>query len=261
MAEQVDRVTVGIMGGAPLLGLYDAAKKYGTFAFVELHQPLTEVAVASLSRVRHDPDALRRYTRNTFAPILAVSIALLGFLATETAGVLQVLFGAKWVPAAYMMRALAVGMIAASIGKLALWVSLSVGDTHRPFRWVSWTTPIIVASVVVAAQFGGDGVATAIGATNIVFAIPLVVFLLKPTAVRSREVISAWIVPVVAAGAGVAALLLADGRLPSPTTLIGLVVRALAYGAVYLLAFVVQPGGPGMLRAMFPARSGGNATT
>jgi hypothetical protein len=135
--------------------LYDQAKRWGQFAFLELYTPLSEVAIASLSAVRRDPDRYAAHVRNAFLPVLAVSLPIVGFLFAEPRGVLLFLLGENWVPAAPMLRAIALAIAIGSIGRLALWVSLSLGQTLRTFHWTLWATPVYLVCVIVGiAQMG-----------------------------------------------------------------------------------------------------------
>ncbi|MCC6317359.1 MAG: oligosaccharide flippase family protein [Gemmatimonadaceae bacterium] len=253
MSEQADRIAVGVMGGAAPLGLYDFARRWGQFAFVEVYTPLSEVAIATLSAVRRDAEAQATQVRNAFLPVLAISLPILGFLFAEADGVLLFLFGAQWVPAAPAMRAIAVATAVGSIGRLAYWVSLSTGQTTRQFRWTVIITPVFLAGILVGARWGPFGVAVGFAVANLLTSIPGVFYLLATTSLRVRPLLATWTVPMLAAVGGVAALRLLDPSLPSSGRLVGLVERGFVFLATYVVLWLLIPGGRGMLRGLRPS--------
>lgn len=263
IGEQVDRLTVGVIGGAALSGLYDYAKKWGTFAFLELYTPLSEVAIASISSVRTDAALLATYVRNAFLPVLAISLPILGFLFAEPQGFLHVLFGDRWVASAGMLRAIALGVAVGSIGRLATWVSLSLGQTARQFRWTVWSTPVYLVGALVGARWGGQGVANGVMLANVLTAVPCVHYLLATTPLRRGAVLQTWLVPLLASAGGVGMLRVVGAALPDAATWPGLMLRGLVFCAAYGAGWLVLPGGRAMLQALRASVEGRprNATT
>lgn len=258
IGDQCDRLAVGSVFGFGPLGLYDTAKRWGTFAFIEPFLALTEVAVASLSRVRDDPVRFAAYARNAFLPVLAASLPVVAFLFAEPVGVMHVLFGERWVASAPMLRLIALAIAIGSIGRLAQWVSLAIGGAgpHRQLRWTFVTTPVFLACVVVGVRNGPVGVAAGVAVANALTSLPGVFFLLQPTHVKARAVLPVWLVPTLAATAGVAVLYLLDARLPDAGAFGGLVVRGLLFVLTYAVGWAVIPGGRAMLRAARPGGDG-----
>ena len=258
MGEQCDRLAVGALLGFGPLGLYDTAKRWGTFAFIEPYLALTEVAIATLSRVRDDPARFAQYARNSFLPVLAASLPVAGFLFAEPLGVLHVLFGDEWVDSAPMLRLISLAVAIASISRLAQWVSLASGGDgpHRQLRWSFVTTPVFLVCVFVGVRYGAVGVAAGVAVANALTSLPGVLVLLGPTHVRARAVLPVWLIPMLASASAVLVLHLADARLPDAGKLGGLLVRGFVFVAVYLLAWAVIPGGRAMVQAARPGGEG-----
>jgi O-antigen/teichoic acid export membrane protein len=247
VGEQADRLTVAAVWGRQAAGLYEFARRWGTFAFQELYLSLTEVSIAALSPLRDDPARLRAYTRNAFLPILATSLPVLGMFVAEPAGVLHFLFGEKWLPAAPALRVMALAISVGSLGRLAQWVSLATGGTARQFAWTVRATPVFLACVVIGAWNGPYGAALGVLAANVLTGLPSVFYLLRPTPVRPGDVLPVWLVPMTAAVVGVGVVTGLDARLPDAMTFTGLVVRGVVLVTSYALAFLLLPGGRGML--------------
>lgn len=249
MTEHVDRLVVAATWGTHVLGLYDYAKRWGTFAFTELYTPLTEVAIANLSRVRDDPVRLARAARQAFMPVLAVSIGVSGFLFAEPRGVLHVLFGAQWTDATMMLHFMAAATALGSLGRVAQWVSLATGGTQRQLRWMAGAVPVFLVGMGVGAwRDGADGVAAGVATATVVTTLPATWYLLARTGVRPAGVLACWVVPLVAAAVGVATLFLASERLAVATTLPGLLVRGGLFAVTYAVTWVAMPWGRALLR-------------
>jgi polysaccharide transporter, PST family len=254
IGEQADRLTVGAMFGREPVAFYDQAKKWGTFAFVEPYQALTEVAVASLSRVRDDASQLTTYARNAFLPILATALPVAGFLFAEPRGVLQFVLGTQWLAAAPLLQAMAVGSAFGIIARLAAWVSLATGGTGRQLQLAVVTTPLAVGCILLGSGYGVIGVAVGVAASQAAAALPSLVYLLAPTEVRASSVLAVWTIPLASSMLGVVALRLFGDALPSATAVPGLVIRGLVFLGIYALGWVLAPGGLAMLRAARPSR-------
>lgn len=249
IGDQADRLTVGAIGGAGLLGLYDFAKRWGTFAFLELYMALSDVAVASLSAVRKDTALFATYVRNAFLPVLVVSLPIIGFLFAEPRALVWIL-GEQWAPATRMLQALCVAIALGCIGRLAIWVSLATGETPRQFRLTLITTPAYLAGVFIGARWGGLGVAIGVAIANLVTSIPSVFYLLSTTSLEVPAVLRLYFAPLLATAGGVGVLLFAGGSLAPADSFAGLVVRGLAFVGVYAVLWLVIPGGLALLRGL-----------
>lgn len=253
--DHSDRITVAVIGGAPMLGLYDGAKRWGTFAFLELYLSLSEVAVASLSRVRHDAALFTRYVRGAFLPVLLVSLPIAAFMFVEARGVLRFLLGAQWVDADTMLRALCVSSAVVSIGRLAQWIQLANGATHRQVQWAMVTTPLLLVGVVTGARHGALGVAVGFTIANAMTSVPGLAWAVRGTTLPFLPILATWLVPMAASLVAAVVLLFAGTRLPDAQQLPGLIVRGTLFVVVYAASLVAMPGGLPMLRSLRQPRA------
>jgi PST family polysaccharide transporter len=248
VGEQADRVMIAFAGGAPVAGLYDASKRWGWFAFVEPYLAVSEVAVASLSRARHDPAQFQRYVRAAFLPLLTVALPVMAFIFGHAEDVLALLLGSQWAGAADLLRAVCVTGTFASIGRLAQWIYLATGRTDRQLSWTAYATPVILIAVVVGARWGAIGVAVAYALANAALAVPSVFYAVRTTTLSARDCLLVFARPLAASvGAGLIGMGLGS-HLPPSEHPGGMVVHLLLFGGGYLVCWVVQPGGLAMLR-------------
>ncbi|MGH7710904.1 MAG: oligosaccharide flippase family protein [Gemmatimonadaceae bacterium] len=248
IGDQSDRVMVGVSGGASIAGLYDSAKRWAWFSFFELFIPLTDVAVATLSRVRQDTERFRAYVRQAFMSVLAVTLPVAGFMFAEARLVLHVILGPQWLGGAVFVRWLCVAIVGATLIRLMQWVYLSTGRTMRQLRWSLVTTPVIVLAVCVGGlRYGAVGVAAGLTVAAVTLAVPSVWNAIRDTPLTLRDCLGVVTRPLTAAAFGAVVLLLIGPRLPSPNPVLALGVRLPVFGMAYLAGWLVLPGGRRML--------------
>jgi PST family polysaccharide transporter len=249
VGDQLDRVMVGSVGGAAAAGLYDSAKRWAGFAFIELFMSLSDVAVGSLSRVRDERARYRIYVRNTFLPILSLSIPAMAFVFIEARLVLHVLLGDQWLGADGFVRLMCIALAAGTTGKLMQWVYMSLGQTDRQLRWTFVTTPVNVLAVLLGARSGAHGVAVAVAIANVALAVPSLWYGLRFAPVGLGDCLSIFLRPVTAAVTAAFVMWAADPHLPHlRPDLLSLVLRMVLFGLVYATVWIALPGGVSAFR-------------
>jgi PST family polysaccharide transporter len=244
LGDQSDRVAVGTLGGATAAGLYDSAKRWAWFAFFELFGPLTDVAVATLSRVRRDTERFRAYVRQALLPVTAVTFAMAAFMFAEARLVLHVMLGPQWLGAAPFVRWLCVAIVGASVIRLMQWVYLATGRTMRQLRWSLVTTPVTLAAALLGgARFGAAGVAAGLTCATWLLAIPSVVNAVHDTPLTVGDCVGPMLRPLAAAMFSGATLLFLEPWLPATPPLLGLAMRLPLFAALYGAGWLLLPGG------------------
>ena len=244
IGDQLDRVVVGSVGGALASGLYDSAKRWAGFAFQELYLSLSDVAVGSLSRVREDRERYRTYLRNVFLPILSLSLPVMAFMYVEARQVLHVMLGNQWLDADRFVRMMCIVTASASVGKLMLWVYMSLGQTDRQLRWTFVTTPVNIVAVLLGATRGPYSVAVAVAIANVLLAVPSLWFGLRFAPASLGDCLTIFLRPLGAALAAGLALWTADPFLPhAGPAVIALALRLVLFGLIYATAWIALPGG------------------
>jgi PST family polysaccharide transporter len=245
---------VGAVGGAPVLGLYDGAKRWAWAPFLELWLGLSDAAVASLSRARHDPMQYRTYYRNLYLPIYSVALPAIVFTCVEARAVVLLVLGDQWAGAVPYLQLLSVAAAAASLSRLAQWVYLSTGETRRQLRWTLVTTPLMLLALAAGLRFGALGVAAGFTAGTVALAVPTAANALRTSPVTVFDCLAVYGRPFVAAVAAAAMLLLAAPILPTwDAPLAQILVRLPLFVLAYALGWVLLPGGRVLARDMVRA--------
>ncbi len=245
VSRNVDRIIVGLTGGATQLGYYDNGARWAMYPTLQVERPLESVAVAGLSRLQEDEEAYRAAARRGITPVLAVALPMLAFLAVEADTVIPLLLGEKWVDSVPIFRVICVAAIGDLFSRTTTWLYLSRGDTRRQLRWGLVSFPITVGAVVVGGVVEGGAIGVAIGFTVAVWALalPAIVYCLRSSPVRLVDYVAASWRAVVAAMVGAALLLIVDAAIGLDDDFVGLAAGAAVYASVYAVTWVGLPGG------------------
>jgi O-antigen/teichoic acid export membrane protein len=250
VGEQADRVMIAVVGGAPIAGLYDASKRWGWFPFVEPYLAVSEVAVASLSRARHDPLQFRRYLHGAFFPLLAVGLPAMAFIFGHAKDVLGLFLGSQWVDAANLLQAVCLTGTFASISRLVQWIYLATGRTDRQLRWTAYSTPVLLTGALAGTKWGAIGVAVAFALANAALAVPSVLYAVRTTTLSATDCLLVFARPLAASAGATAIVMAVRSYLPSSEHIGGMVVHFLMFGSAYIVCWLVQPGGLAMVRGL-----------
>ena len=139
--RQADRIVVGAIAGASLLGLYDSARRWSWYAFHELFQSVSDVMVASLSRARANVERFRSFFRHGLMAFLVPPLAAIAFVFVEADATVRVLLGDRWLDAIPIVRIMCGAAFFDALSRLTMWLYTAEGRTRQQFRWSVITTP------------------------------------------------------------------------------------------------------------------------
>ena len=158
------------------------------------------------------------------------------------------MLGRKWLPVVGMFEALGLAAFFGTFNIANGWVYSSLGHTARQLRQQIVTTPITVLGFFIGLPWGALGVATSFSATRALLALPQLYYCYQGTPVNLRDTLTTLARPAfasISAGVSVWALHLLF-RTGWPLSQV--VVDGVAFGIVYLLLWLVMPGGRTYLR-------------
>lgn len=247
----VDRVLIGYFIGANAIGFYDNAFRWSRYPQQSFSAPLLDVAVSGLSRLQDDPHGYRAFCRRAFAPVFALVLPTLVFLAIDARNAILVLLGPQWMESVPIFRWLCLSGIAGCILSLTQWLYLSRGQTRRMLKWAFVATPVMIAGAVAGLHWGALGVAVGFTVATGLLAFPAVRFCLARSPVTMRDFGGVLWRPFVCCAAAAAAV----GLLPAPwresAPLLQLLANLLLFGSAYLASWMMLPGGRTTLAELF----------
>jgi polysaccharide transporter, PST family len=155
--------------------------------------PLGHVMVPTLSRLRDDPERLKRWylkllrlvTFAAFPPFFSLMIC-----ADDIAGVIA---GPQWHMAADILRVLApVGALQTAYSTCD-WLLRARGLADRSFWWTVISTAACLLGYIGGLPWGAIGVASGLAAANLIFFAPGFAYATKGTAIRLIDCVKAML--------------------------------------------------------------------
>ena len=239
----LDRILIGYISGASVLGLYSVAYKWAYFPFEQVYFPMFDVAVSSLSRVQHDSDLYRSYARLGLMPIFAFCFPALAFSFVEARNIILLLLGEQWLEAVPLFRLLAIAVYVVSMYRVTKWLYVSAGQTQRQFRWALIYTPTMILAVVIGAKWGAYGVAMGYMLGICFLTYPAVNYCLKFSPLGWVNFLAVVWRPFVASILAAVCLYLVRNLLSSDLALVEFLLRSISYGIGYIVLWLLLPGG------------------
>lgn len=244
VGSNLDQALVGYFGGASTLGLYSGALRWSQLPFRQIQSPLLGVAVASFSRLQHDPAAYRAGVRLGLLPVFAVSMPALAFLFVEARSVVLVLLGDQWLGAVTLFRILCVAGFTISVTRVTKWLYLSEGTTKRELSWGLLATPVMIVAVVIGVQWDAVGVAAGYTVAVLVLAYPSVRYCLGASPISEGDFFGVAFRPALASIIAGGALAVSGALLPGFGSLfVTLPLKAAIFASCFALCWVLLPGG------------------
>jgi O-antigen/teichoic acid export membrane protein len=160
--ENVDNLVVGRVLGATSLGFYSMAFRLANVPRWFLINVVFRVMFPALSSAQSDHDLLRRAYLKISSYVTLTAMGLCAGLAMVAPEFVQVVYGAKWLPAVRPLQILAVAAAVYSIGQAAGPALLSLGRPGLQLRIGFVSTTCLVVAALIGVRWGTVGVATAV---------------------------------------------------------------------------------------------------
>lgn len=190
LERSLDKVLIGRIQGAEVLGYYDRAYHLSSSPVAQMAAPLNHVGFTTLSKLKDDPVRFRKYYAKAVNILVfgGVWASLIFTLCGQD--IMLLLLGEGWEMAGRVTVAFGPGIAAIFINYTVSWLHLSLGNSTRLLRWgaVSLATKISVISV--AAFFGAVEVAAGISLVHYMLVLPAVWYAGAPIGIKAKNVVA-----------------------------------------------------------------------
>lgn len=140
VSAQVDKLIIGRLLGAELLGLYSIAWELIILPIARINPVITRVAFPVYARLQNDPVTLNRYYTQSVSVLMLFNIPVLLGIGLVAEEFLYLFYGPQWVAAGTTLSILAVTGIAKAMGNPGGGILLARGRSDLGFYWnVVWT--------------------------------------------------------------------------------------------------------------------------
>jgi PST family polysaccharide transporter len=265
LLRNIDNVLIGRAFGAAALGIY--SKAYGLL-LMPIHQvttPIAGVVLPALCRLQDKPAQYRAFYLKGVMLIVLFSMPIVVATIVLADSLVLTLLGPNWLGVVPIYRVLGVAALVDTLNSAPGWAFVSLGQTGRQFRWQIFETALTLTAFVIGLRWGPIGVAAGFSIVRCALRVPVLRYALHGSPVNLRDVAGVVWRPAIASAVAAAAVYTAHvtlwATLASPTRL---VIGLAGFGAAYLGAYVLLPGGwdeiKGLAAVVHDLRAKGPAT-
>lgn len=172
-SRNLDNLLIGRFWGAQQLGLYTRAYQLMALPIEQINEPVSSVAVPSLSRLTDSPESYRRAYLRMLEKIALLTMPFVVLMIVTSDWIIHIVLGPQWVGATRIFILLGVTALFQPIANTTGWLLISQGRTNDLLKWGLISGPIIMASIVAGLPWGAVGVAASYALTRVCIVDPL----------------------------------------------------------------------------------------
>jgi O-antigen/teichoic acid export membrane protein len=234
ISTNIEKVLLGRFWGAEAIGLYGRAYQLIRIPTDNLNSAVGQVAFSALSRIQNDPVRLRRYFLKGYSLVLALTIPITLTCALFADDIVAVVLGPKWEGTVVLLRLLSPTILVFAICNPLGWLLDALGLVGRGLRIALAFAPLMVTGILIGLQYGPVGVAFAYSFVMAVWALPVIAWAVRGTAVSVSDILTAVIRPLLS---GALAALIALGVRFSCGNYLAVLPRAVVESTTLFAAF------------------------
>jgi O-antigen/teichoic acid export membrane protein len=250
LTRNADNFLIGRFLGAETLGIYSKAYGLLMVPIQQINAPLNGVILPALSRLQDQPEQFRNYYNKAISSLSFITVPIIAFAFADADQIVLVLLGPQWVGAADIFRWLAPAALVGTINLAPTWLLTARGKTDQQLKWAYLTTPILIAGFAVGLIWGPIGVAASFSLT---YAVCFVFFMMsscRNSPVRFADVVAAVLPATGASLVATGAVFVAQYLMKLQVHWAALVINALIFSIVYVLACTLSLSGREQLRSI-----------
>jgi PST family polysaccharide transporter len=252
LLRNVDNLLIGRAFGAAALGLYSKAYGLLLMPIQQVTMPIAGVVLPALCRLQDRPAQYRTFYLKGVMLIVLFSMPLAAATLVLADSVVLTLLGPAWMEVVPIFRVLGVAALVDTLNSAPGWAFVSLNRTGRQFRWQLFETGLTVAAFVIGLRWGPIGVAAGFSIVRCALRVPVLRYALHGSPVRLHDLFGAVWRPAAASAMAAGPVYAAHGLLAASGTpaAVQLVAGLAAFGALYLAAYLLLPGGREEIRGL-----------
>jgi len=241
----LDKTLIGRKYGSDQIGYYQRAVYLSKFASDTLTMSLTNVAVATLSKLRDEPDEYRRFYLKGLSIISFVGMPISIFMFIMSRDIVNVILGPNWDQTATIFSALGLSTGMYLIYNTNGWLHISLGRSDRFKKWAIFAAVIYLVAILIGLAIGVMGVAIAYTTATFLLMIPCLLYAGKPIGLRIIEILSnLWRFFFAATIAGMICRYLLFKIIYTNFIVINLIMDLIVYALIYVALVISFFGSP-----------------
>lgn len=243
MATSLTPFSIGYIGGAQSLGLFNRASMLASIPSSQLLPPVMDVLQPTLARVANDSERLRNTLTVIMGKLVLGTMFITLTIAVLADWIVQMFLGAGWAGAVPIFRMLAVFSLVEPIAGFLAVALVAVGNAKALLRWKAITLLILIISVGIGSLWGTFGVVAAYALSGVFIRLPGFLFYAsRSLPITFGELLKALVPSAICALATIAALYSLRQFVLIENPIAGLAVFITASAVIYsVLCLLIKP--------------------
>jgi len=172
-ARNLDNILIGRRWGPHQLGLYSRAYQLLTLPIDQIGNPITAVAVPTLSRLADSPERYRAAYLRILEKIAMLTMPLMALLIMSADSIVNLLLGPQWSDVSTLFAFLGIAGIVQPAASTAGWLFITQGRADDMFRWGLIGGTLTITAILLGLPWGATGVAASYSLLTVVVVTPL----------------------------------------------------------------------------------------
>lgn len=172
-SRNLDNLLIGRVWGAQQLGLYSRAYQLMGLPIDQINEPISSVAVPSLSRLADSPESYRRAYLRMLEKIALLTMPCVVLMIATSDWIIRIVLGPQWTGTTRIFVLLGITGLFQPIANTTGWLLISQGRTNHLLKWGLISGPLIMGAIVVGLPWGAVGVAASYAFTRVCIVDPI----------------------------------------------------------------------------------------
>jgi PST family polysaccharide transporter len=192
-ARNLDNILIGKYIGPEKLGYYSRAYTLLLLPMSQINQPITHVAIPTLSQLQTDSVRYKNYYCKAVKLIAYATMPIVTVMAVLSDEMIRIVLGDQWIEAGNIFKILAIGALVQPVNNCCGWIYISLGQTDRMVKWGMISVPVIILSFIIGLNWGVIGVAICYTIATYILLYPSFYFAFKHSPVKTYDIaLNVW---------------------------------------------------------------------
>jgi O-antigen/teichoic acid export membrane protein len=187
-SRNLDNLLIGRFWGAQQLGIYSRAYQLMMLPIEQVNEPITSVAIPSLSRLTDADEDYRRAYLRMLQKIALLTMPAVALMIATADWIVAIVLGPQWREVGPLLVILGIAALIQPISNTTGWLFVSQGRTKDMFKLALIGGPITMASIVVGLPWGARGVATSYVVVHLLLIVFVFWFAGRKGPVRASDI-------------------------------------------------------------------------
>jgi PST family polysaccharide transporter len=202
LSYNMEKILLGRFFGPALLGIYGRAYQLANLPVQQLTGAVGIVAFPMLSRLKDDPQRLRRSYLKSHSLVVSLTVPVVISCALYADEIVRVLLGPKWQGTATVLRLLSPTVLVFALLNPFSYIVRALGLVERSLKMAIVIAPVVTIGILAGLRHGPTGVAAGYSVAMLLLWVPMVAWAKHGTGVTTADYWDCIKRPLIAGAAG-----------------------------------------------------------